>query len=93
MKSGEIAAGSLVRYPRTGTAGTVESVEKIEGKTFAKIDSSGLLYRVDQLITIDHLVIKEHRESDALEGFKMRKRVSSEDIEEAFENVDGVGAG
>lgn len=38
------------RYGRTGTIGTVTAVQAIEGETYAMLDTSGLLYRVDQLV-------------------------------------------
>lgn len=37
------------RYGRTGTVGTVTAVQAIEGETYAVLDTTGLLYRVDQL--------------------------------------------
>ena len=39
-----------VRYPRTGTTGTILRIEQIRGDVFAELDSTNLLYRVDNLI-------------------------------------------
>jgi hypothetical protein len=50
MDTSEIAVGMCVRYPRTGTTGKVESLETIDDHVFATLDSTHLLYRVDQLI-------------------------------------------
>jgi hypothetical protein len=50
MDTGEIAVGMCVRYPRTGTTGTVESLETIGDQVFATLHSTHLRYRVDQLI-------------------------------------------
>jgi hypothetical protein len=50
MDASEIAVGMCVRYPRTGTTGKVESLETIEDQIFATLDSTHLLYRVDQLV-------------------------------------------
>ncbi|HEX3002052.1 MAG TPA: DUF2098 domain-containing protein [Methanoregula sp.] len=50
MLAEELTQGMRVRYPRTGTAGTVLRIEEIRGVTFAELDSTNLLYRVDQLI-------------------------------------------
>jgi hypothetical protein len=44
------ATGMRVRYPRTGTTGTILRIENIRGDVFAELDSTNLLYRVDQLI-------------------------------------------
>jgi hypothetical protein len=46
----EVVQGMRVRYPRTGTTGTILRIEQIRGDFFAEIDSTNLLYRVDQLI-------------------------------------------
>jgi hypothetical protein len=46
----EVVQGMRVRYPRTGTTGTILRIEQIRGDFFADIDSTNLLYRVDQLI-------------------------------------------
>jgi hypothetical protein len=49
MQSGEVAIGTRARYVRTGTTGTVTSVQAVGGETFAVLDSTGLMYRLDQL--------------------------------------------
>jgi hypothetical protein len=49
MDTGEVAVGMRARYGRTGTVGTVTAVQAIDGENFAELDSTGLLYRVDQL--------------------------------------------
>jgi hypothetical protein len=46
----EVVQGMRVRYPRTGTSGTILRIEYIRGDVFAELDSTNLLYRVDQLI-------------------------------------------
>jgi hypothetical protein len=50
MLAEELVLGMRVRYPRTGTTGTVLRIEQIRGEPFAELDSTHLLYRVDQLI-------------------------------------------
>jgi hypothetical protein len=50
MLAEEIAMGMKVRYPRTGTTGKILRIEEIRGDTFAELDSTNLLYRIDQLI-------------------------------------------
>jgi hypothetical protein len=49
MKTGELAVGMQVRYSRTGTTGKVTRIEEVQGRQFAELDTTGLLYRVDQL--------------------------------------------
>jgi len=46
----EIVEGMRVRYPRTGTSGTILRIEHIRGDVFAELDNTNLLYRIDQLI-------------------------------------------
>jgi len=50
MAAEEITPGVRVRYPRTGTTGTVLRIEQVRGESFAELDSTNLLYRIDQLI-------------------------------------------
>jgi hypothetical protein len=50
MLAEEIAPGMTVRYPRTGTSGKILRIEQIHGDTFAELDSTNLLYRIDELI-------------------------------------------
>jgi hypothetical protein len=50
MSAEEITIGMRVRYPRTGTTGTILRIEKVRGETFAELDTTNLLYRIDYLI-------------------------------------------
>ena len=50
MLAEEVSRGMRVRYPRTGTTGTIQRIEHIRGDIFAELDSTNLLYRIDQLI-------------------------------------------
>jgi len=52
MSAEEIALGTRVRYPKTGTTGKILHLEQIRGETFAELDSTHLLYRIDQLIPV-----------------------------------------
>jgi hypothetical protein len=50
MLPDEVVQGMRVRYPRTGTTGTILRIERIRGDIFAELDITNLLYRIDQLI-------------------------------------------
>jgi hypothetical protein len=50
MNADEAVVGMQVRYPRTGTTGTIQRIETVRGNAFAEMDSTHLLYRIDQLI-------------------------------------------
>jgi len=50
MLAEELILGMRVRYPRTGTTGTILRIEQVRGEVFAELDSTNLLYRIDSLI-------------------------------------------
>jgi hypothetical protein len=50
MLAEEITLGMRVRYPRTGTTGTILRIEQVRGEVFAELDTTKLLYRIDNLI-------------------------------------------
>lgn len=50
MQAEEISLGMRVRYPRTGTTGKILKIEDLRGETFVELDSTHLLYRIDQVI-------------------------------------------
>ena len=50
MLAEDLTIGMRVRYPRTGTTGTILRIEHMQGETFAELDSTSLLYRIDNLI-------------------------------------------
>ena len=52
MSAEDIALGARVRYPKTGTTGKILHMEQIRGETFAELDSTHLLYRIDQLTPV-----------------------------------------
>jgi len=96
MEDVVIRPGMQVRYPRTGTAGTVVRIEEIRGIEFAEIDTTGLLYRTDQLIPIEGEIIelkKVRKSSDITDYEHLREIESTEDIQDAYDQVSGVGAG
>ncbi len=90
MNSDEIMVGMQVRYPRTGTAGKVTRIEQMKGDTFAELDTTGLLYRVDQLIAVvsarDRQ--KKDRGSDFEQVKKEREFVSGVGFQDAISNID-----
>jgi len=51
MNADEAVVGIQVRYPRTGTTGTIQRIETVRGNAFAELDTTHLLYRIDQLIS------------------------------------------
>jgi hypothetical protein len=91
MLAEEITLGMKVRYPRTGTTGKIQNLENIEGITFAELDSTGLLYRIDQLIP---LLVSEKKsapgQDDDLKKIIARERefAAGTEYQEALKNID-----
>ena len=54
-----------IRYEGTGTSGIVSRLEDLGGVLFAEIDTTGLLYRVNELTGIS---ISEKNERDVSSG-------------------------
>ncbi|MDO5828679.1 MAG: DUF2098 domain-containing protein [Methanocorpusculum sp.] len=52
----DFTPGQTVRYSRTGTVGKIVSLMESEGAVYAELDTTGLLYRVDQLVEIAETV-------------------------------------
>ncbi len=78
MDTGEVAVGTRVRYTRTGTIGTVTAVQAIEGETYAVLDSTGLLYRLDQLAPAG--TVREQRREGIVEDLEEQLRRDREGI-------------
>ena len=85
MSTDDVAVGAVVRYPRTGTTGKVVRIEEIDGRRHAEIDSTGLYYRVDELISADKTTGKVEREERSLEEYLKEHRELQEQLEEVWE--------
>ncbi|MBN1195462.1 MAG: DUF2098 domain-containing protein [Methanomicrobiaceae archaeon] len=95
MEDGDISPGTTVRYPRTGTTGTVVRIEDIDGNLFAELDSTHLLYRIDQLHVLGKGKHAGRRKEDRAgqKPLSLDEALSAEEIQEGIAGVDGVGAG
>jgi hypothetical protein len=86
----DVVQGMRVRYPRTGTTGTILRIEHIRGDTFAELDSTTLLYRIDQLIPASGpdkatVTIRE----DAKKVIERERAFAAgNDMTEALKNID-----
>jgi hypothetical protein len=90
MSAEVISLGTRVRYPRTGTTGKILHVEQIGGETFAELDSTHLLYRIDQLIPI---TVSEKTVSTIVEDAKKviareREFAAGSGLQDALKNID-----
>jgi hypothetical protein len=90
MSAETISLGTRVRYPRTGTTGKILHIEQIGGETFAELDSTRLLYRIDQLIPVTGT---EKTISTITEDAKMviareREFAAGSGLQDALKNID-----
>jgi len=86
----EISLGMRVRYPRTGTTGKILRTEQVKGVIFAELDSTNLLYRIDQLIPS---TTTEKTSKTLVEGAKdiiarEREFAAGSELQEALKNID-----
>jgi hypothetical protein len=91
MPADEIALGMQVRYPRTGTMGSVVRIEQIRGDVFAELDSTHLLYRTDQLIPADRAkpAIRQTKQENAKDVIRREMDyVSGNELQESLKNID-----
>jgi hypothetical protein len=90
MSAEEIALGTRVRYPKTGTTGKILHLEQIRGETFAELDSTHLLYRIDQLTPVTaaektlSAVVEDAKKVIARE----REFAAGSELQEALKNID-----
>ena len=90
MLAEEMALGMRVRYPRTGTTGKILRIEEIRGVTFAELDSTSLLYRIDQLIPATaankaaSTIVEDAKQVIARE----REFAAGSELQEALKNID-----
>ena len=90
MDDADIAVGMRVRYPRTGTTGTVVRLEPHEGKLFAELDSTGLLYHSGELIPaeIRKAVTVKLTENAKNVIEQERAYMAGSELQEALKNID-----
>lgn len=90
MHADEVVLGMRVRYPRTGTAGTVQRIENLRGGTFAELDTTHLLYSIDQLIpaelteTVKKTIIEDAKKVIEQE----REYAAGSEFRQALQNTD-----
>ena len=85
-----ISLGTRVRYPKTGTTGKILHIEQIRGETFAELDSTHLLYRIDQLtpVTAAEKTISEVVEDAKKVIAREREFAAGSELQEALKNID-----
>lgn len=81
--------GSPVRYPRTGTTGTIVRIEERSGHSFAELDSTGMLYRTDMLVPAT-LVQKTVRKEDLKEELRQVEKERSDPRDQSFQEIPNL---
>ena len=90
MNAEAVTIGMRVRYPRTGTTGSITRIETSGGITYAELDSTSLLYRVDHLIPAQSGDRKTARVVEDAKDVIAREReyASGGEYAEALKNID-----
>jgi hypothetical protein len=90
MNADEAVVGMQVRYPRTGTTGTIQRIDTVGGNAFAELDSTHLLYRIDQLIASGSAEkVKKTTTEDAKKAIEReREYASSTEFLDALKGTD-----
>ncbi|MGZ7067459.1 MAG: DUF2098 domain-containing protein [Methanobacterium sp.] len=88
-----IMAGSYVLYGGTGTIGKVSEVKTMEEDTWAKIDTTNLWYKTNnlQIVDKDEAKLKKASKEDLKEKVKKMKKIVDEDVDMSSELCDGGG--
>ncbi len=84
-----LEVGSPVRYPRTGTTGTIVRIEERSGHLFAELDSTGMLYRTDLLVAAT-LSEKTIRTEDLNEELKQVEKERSDRRDHSFQEIPNL---
>jgi hypothetical protein len=90
MLAEEIVLGMRVRYPRTGTTGKILRREDIRGITFAELDSTSLLYRIDQLVPATAMEKTAPARVEDAKNMIARERefAAGSEFQDALKNID-----
>jgi hypothetical protein len=89
MNAEEVVIGMQVRYTRTGTTGKITRIEQLQGGLFAEIDTTELMYRVDQLTASKTAKGKEEKKVEKdLEKVKSEREFLTTGFQDALTHTD-----
>lgn len=83
-----LEVGQTVRYSRTGTVGKIISIHTEGDWEYAELDTTGLLYRVDQLIAIHEEERKAAEQTDLKTAAMEEQRKMRDMQESAWQSTD-----
>ncbi|MEI6840504.1 MAG: DUF2098 family protein [Methanomicrobiales archaeon] len=85
-----IETGMRVRYTGTGTTGIVTRFERQDGKEYAELDATHLLYRMDKLVPVEAGIEKKHHTREEIKKTieEEREFMSGSAFQESLKNID-----
>lgn len=85
-----IEAGMRVRYTGTGTTGTVIRFERLEGREYAELDTTHLLYLTEKLVPVEAAVEKKYQKHEDIKKTLEEERefISGSAFQESLKNID-----
>ena len=91
-----IDIGLPVRYPRTGTVGKIVRIVNRNGFSFAELDTTGMLYRIDLFLptTIEEKTLKTSDREESIRQVEDERKPGDMSFQE-IPNLDSAcnGAG
>jgi hypothetical protein len=85
-----IQAGMRVRYTGTGTTGTVIRFEQQQGKEYAELDTTHLLYLTNKLVPVEAGAEKKYQRREDIKKTLEEERefISGSAFQESLKNID-----
>lgn len=85
-----IKAGMRVRYTGTGTTGTVVRFERQEGREYAELDTTHLLYLTEKLVHVEAGKEKKYQKREDIKKTieEEREFISGSAFQESLKNID-----
>jgi hypothetical protein len=83
-------AGMRVRYTGTGTTGTIIRFERQEGKEYAELNTTHLLYLTDKLVRVEAGIEKNYQKREDMKRTieEEREFFSGSAFQESLKNID-----
>lgn len=85
-----IEVGMQVRYTGTGTTGKVIRFDRHEGKEYAELDTTHLLYLTEKLIAVEAGTGKKYQKREDIKKTLEEERefISGSGFQESLKNID-----
>jgi len=87
-----LAQGDTAVYPKTGTIGRVVRILDMDGKTWAELDSTGLLYDINSLEPSAATIAEENGKPTSMKEPKRKKKGGKIAGEKGVEDMKDEGS-